>query len=295
MVNNKIHTEEETKSLKLDQEDLSNYLAKIEEEIGSGIGELSNEFSLMVLKINAMNNTMEKLLDEQTKQQSKNYNDKTVNDKLKQMIQSKIDKIFAVRQLRISDYEKTDEESRKGRVTKWVNVRNKGEEFAFKIITEKERANVQNQVTILKELHDWQNITRIYGLTCEENKWYLVSEWAEYGNLREYYINYKDRFDIRLKLRISLDIARGLNFLRAVEIVHRDVRAKNILITLHETAKLANFKFSRSLFTSTSKQSQNLERVRYCAPELLERAHNFKYDHKCEVYSFGILLWEIAE
>ncbi|PKY53380.1 kinase-like protein, partial [Rhizophagus irregularis] len=123
----------------------------------------------------------------------------------------------------------------------------------------------------------------------------LVSEWAEYGNLREYYINYKDRFDIRLKLRISLDIARGLNFLRAVEIVHRDVRAKNILITLHETAKLANFKFSRSLFTSTSKQSQNLERVRYCAPELLERAHNFKYDHKCEVYSFGILLWEIAE
>ncbi|PKY21987.1 kinase-like protein, partial [Rhizophagus irregularis] len=154
---------------------------------------------------------------------------------------------------------------------------------------------VQNQVTILKELHDWQNITRIYGLTCEENKFYLVSEWAEYGNLREYYINYKDRFDIRLKLRISLDIARGLNFLRAVEIVHRDVRAKNILITLHETAKLANFKFSRSLFTSTSKQSQNLERVRYCAPELLERAHNFKYDHKCEVYSFGILLWEIAE
>ena len=36
------------------------------------------------------------------------------------------------------------------------------------------------------------------------------------------------------------------------------------------------------------KQSQILEQVRYCAPD-------FKYDHKCEVYSFGILLWEIAE
>ena len=46
---------------------------------------------------------------------------------------------------------------------------------------------------------------------------------------------------------------------------------------------------------ATLKQSQNLERVRYCAPELLERAPGFKYDHKCEVYSFGILLWEIAE
>ena len=40
-----------------------------------------------------------------------------------------------------------------------------------------------------------------------------------------------------------------------------------------------------------SKQSQNLEWVSYSAPELLD----FKYDHKCEVYSFGILLCEIAE
>ena len=43
------------------------------------------------------------------------------------------------------------------------------------------------------------------------------------------------------------------------------------------------------------KQNDNLERIRYCAPELLERAPDFKYDYKCEVYSFGILLWEIAE
>ena len=78
--------------------------------------------------------------------------------------------------------------------------------------------------------------------------------------------------------------------------MHRDIRAENILITINETAKLANFKLSRSLNAVSLKQVQNLERrVRYCAPELLERAPDFKYDHKCEVYSFGILLWEIAE
>ena len=64
---------------------------------------------------------------------------------------------------------------------------------------------------------------------------------------------------------------------------------------MHETANLANFKLNRSLNAVSLKQSQNLDRVRYCAPELLERAPNFKYVHKCEVYSFGILLWEIAE
>ncbi|RGB38190.1 kinase-like domain-containing protein, partial [Rhizophagus diaphanus] len=123
----------------------------------------------------------------------------------------------------------------------------------------------------------------------------LVTEWAEHGNLREYYTNNKDQFDLRLKLRMSLDIARGLNFLRAVEIVHRDIRAENILITINDTAKLANFKLSRYLNAATLNQKQNLERVRYCAPELLDRAPNYKYDQRCEVYSFGILLWEIAE
>ena len=39
-----------------------------------------------------------------------------------------------------------------------------------------------------------------------------------FGNLREFYTTYKSRFDLRLKLRMSLDIARGLNFLRAAEV-----------------------------------------------------------------------------
>ncbi|CAB4388264.1 unnamed protein product [Rhizophagus irregularis] len=185
IINNRIHIEEEIKSLKSDQEDLSYWTKIVGEEVGFDIEEFSDEFSSM-----------------------------------------------------------------------W------------------ERAYVQNQVTILKELHDWQNIIRVYGLACKRDNWYLVSEWAEYGNLREYYTNYGDRFDMRLKLRMSLDIARGLNFLRAVEILHYDIRAENILITLYETAKLANFKLNRPVF-ATLRQRRNLELVRYCAPELLEMAHNF--------------------
>jgi hypothetical protein len=139
----------------------------------------------MVLKINAMGNMMEELLSEQIKRaRDDNEKIKIINDKFNESIQSKIDKSCAVLQLKISDYEKTDESRKDGRVFKWVNIRNQGEELAFKIISEEEKLNVLNQVTVLKELHDWQNITRIYGLTCEGNKWCLVFEWAEYGNLR---------------------------------------------------------------------------------------------------------------
>ncbi|RGB39542.1 kinase-like domain-containing protein [Rhizophagus diaphanus] len=228
---------------------------------------LSNKFFSTVVMVNTMNNTMENFMNYQTK----------------------IDSIFQVHPLKLSDY-KLDKPRKNGRVAKWYNIKN-NEEFAFKIILGKKDENIiQNQVTILKELHDCQNIIKYYGFTRDENKWYLVTEWAEYGNLREFYTNYKSRFDLRLKLRMSLDIARGLNFLRTVEILHRDIRAENILITLDKTAKLANFKLNRF---SVAK-SKNLERARYCAPELLERVPN-KYDYKCEVYSFGILLWEIAE
>ncbi|GES75769.1 kinase-like domain-containing protein [Rhizophagus clarus] len=265
--------------------DVSNIKSELKEskedtkEMKTCLTNLSKEFSSTVVKVNAMNITMEKFMNASSQNQRK------------------IDNIFQVQSLKLSDYERDDyEKPRKGgRVFKWYNVKNKGEEFAFKTISDKEDQKiVQNQVTILRELHDWQNIIKFYGVVNDGNKWFLVTEWAECGNLREFYKS-KNHFDLKLKLRISLDIARGLNFLRTVEIVHRDIRAENILITIHETAKLANFKLARYLTAATLNQSQNLERVRYCAPELLERAPNYKYDQKCEVYSFGILLWEIAE
>ncbi|GBC01440.1 hypothetical protein RclHR1_00420002 [Rhizophagus clarus] len=199
--------------------------------------------------------------------------------------------------LKFSDFNET---SRKcGRVAKWVDVKNKCREFAFKDISEI-IGSVQKQVTILKKLHDCQNIIKFYGITYDGNKWYSVTEWAEYGNLREFYTNHKHLFDTRLKLRISLDIARGLNFLNRLGIVHRDIRAENILVTINETAKLVNFQLCRILraatFTSREfNRIKSLERVRYCAPELLLETPYLEYDDKCEVYSFGILLWEIIE
>jgi serine/threonine protein kinase len=85
--------------------------------------------------------------------------------------------------------------------------------------------------------------------------------------------------------------------------VHRDIRSKNIVITDHDIAKITNFKFSRGFEEATSNIKIDEECVRYSAPEMLKRGitgekndkRSIKYDTKCEVYSFGILLWEIAE
>src|ERR1043165_9817231 len=87
----------------------------------------------MILKINAMNQTMEKLNNEEN--------------------QAQIDKIFQLHPLRLSDYEVTNEEPRKFGVTKWVNVKN-NEIFAFKRFFDIENPRIiQNKVAIFKELH----------------------------------------------------------------------------------------------------------------------------------------------
>ncbi|CAB4391683.1 unnamed protein product [Rhizophagus irregularis] len=107
------------------------------------------------------------------------------------------------------------------------------------------------------------------------------------------------------EMAITMQNMQRLNFLNSVKMVHRDIRSENIVITDHEIAKITNFKFSRRFDEATSNIAVNKECVRYSAPEMLRRGisgekekkdkYSIKYDTKCEVYSFGILLWEIAE
>jgi len=91
--------------------------------------------------------------------------------------------------------------------------------------------------------------------------------------------------------------------------IHRDIRSENIVITDQDVAKITNFKLSRGFNEATDNVNVGKESVRYSAPEMLRRGItgegagksgnktkcDTKYDTKCEVYSFGILLWEIAE
>jgi len=78
--------------------------------------------------------------------------------------------------------------------------------------------NLKNQVAILKKLKECHCIIQFFGLTTHDDKWYLVTEWADFGNLREYYIEYGP-LDVKLKLRFARDIARGLNFLSAAQVI----------------------------------------------------------------------------
>ncbi|GBC00893.1 hypothetical protein RclHR1_00400007 [Rhizophagus clarus] len=251
----------------------------------------NDQMNVLVERISEMSITM------QTMQNLMDIKRRKKDDVSK--IQTNIDNIFPTSLLQFDDYGEADEE-RSDKLRKYVHIKTK-EEYAFKVI-DQEHFDVKNQVTILMKLKDCQNIINFYGLTSNDSKTYLITEWAEKGNLREYIIAHGQNIDLKFKIRIAYDIAKGLNFLNVVKMVHRDIRAENIVITDHDIAKITNFKFIRIAEEATANLFVNKEVVRYSAPELLRKRFtgekNDKYSDyvtKCEVYSLGVLLWEIAE
>ncbi|CAB5386150.1 unnamed protein product [Rhizophagus irregularis] len=115
-----------------------------------------------------------------------------------------------------------------------------------------------------------------------------------------------DNIDLKTKIKFALDICRGVAYLHECEILHRDIQSANVLVDGKHKVKMANFGLSRKFSDITRNILQNLENIRYMAPEKLavENDNNnnndaqkkkVPYDSKCEIYSVGALLWEIAE
>ncbi|CAG8852546.1 21943_t:CDS:2, partial [Gigaspora margarita] len=154
------------------------------------------------------------------------------------------------------------------------------------------------EFAILGKLSQSPNIIRFYGISEVDNNDVMVFEWAEHGNLKEYYT----RHDIpwTRKIQIIRDICRGILFLRSVNIFHHDIRCENIFIMHNMDPKLGNFKYSRTvdaLSTNLSYVAVNI--VRWMAPELIKkytdrRLDEKKYTIKSEIYSFGMLIWELC-
>ncbi|CAB4388270.1 unnamed protein product [Rhizophagus irregularis] len=183
------------------------------------------------------------------------------------------------------------------------------QEFCFKEFSnnttnspsDESQIEIRRQVNILKELKNTNNIIRFFGVAQENSKFYLVTEWMELGNLHEYYTNYKDKMNWETKIRFALDICCGISYLNDCQILHHDIQSANILVDKNEKIKITNFGLSKKFHDLTRNISPNIENVRYMAPEKLLSVDNdtknekVPYDSKCEIYSVGALLWEIAE
>ncbi|KAF0553680.1 kinase-like protein [Gigaspora margarita] len=151
---------------------------------------------------------------------------------------------------------------------------------------------------IIKELQLFENfdyhekIIKFYGTTKDnENQINFILEYAEDGNLRDY-LDKNKKLGWSDKLNIAKEIAEGLNFLHSNGIIHRDFHSKNILV--HKgRAMIADFGLSEHENVEFEASSA-FGMPAYIDPHCLENSKSNYVSKKSDIYSFGVILWEIS-
>ncbi|CAB5156935.1 unnamed protein product [Rhizophagus irregularis] len=143
---------------------------------------------------------------------------------------------------------------------------------------------------------DYSNrIIRCLGISLDpiKNDYLLIMQYADCSDLQNYL---KDNFKNLTwddKKKLAFQIADGLNYLHNENILHRDLHSKNIVIHEHN-AKITDFGISKIQNDPNSTVYMgNFGVIPYMEPNrILDQ--NFPYTKSSDIYSFGVLMWEIS-
>ncbi|KAJ7998023.1 hypothetical protein DPEC_G00218240 [Dallia pectoralis] len=144
------------------------------------------------------------------------------------------------------------------------------------------------------------NILRMFGICVQdENRYYpdylIVMEFCEKGSLREV-LDSQSKLPWERKAHMSLDAAQGIYRLHQSEEkfkVHGCINSSKFLVAAGYRVKLGGFELAKTETSLKKTKSTKRSSLSYCSPQQLESI-NYKYNKACEMYSFGIVLWEIA-
>lgn len=136
------------------------------------------------------------------------------------------------------------------------------------------------------------NIVSVYDVGKEGNLHFIVMELVEGKPLSDI-IAETGRLDYKKAINITKQVASALDLAHKNQIVHRDVKPHNILITKTGVAKLADFGIARAVSNSTMVEGSNnkvMGSVHYLSPE---QARGSYVDERTDIYSLGIVLYEM--
>lgn len=133
------------------------------------------------------------------------------------------------------------------------------------------------------------NIVNIYDVGSENGMHYIVMEYVE-GITLKTYIEKKGQLSFKEAVSIAIQVGRGIEAAHHKNIIHRDIKPQNIIISTEGKVKVTDFGIARAA-TSNTISADVMGSVHYASPE---QARNGFVDGKSDIYSLGIVMYEMV-
>lgn len=135
------------------------------------------------------------------------------------------------------------------------------------------------------------NIVLYMGICITADKFIMVTEYLENGSLFDQLHKKKKKFTEVEKIEIAYEIVKGMVYLHNMKkILHRDLKSSNVLIGEDwNVVKLCDFGLSGQ--KTKHKKRKRVGTIQWMAPEVIRQED--KIDEKSDIYSFGVIMWEL--
>mmetsp|Transcript_433 Transcript_433/g.774 ORF Transcript_433/g.774 Transcript_433/m.774 type:complete len:314 (+) Transcript_433:303-1244(+) len=154
-----------------------------------------------------------------------------------------------------------------------------------------DRNRLEEEINILRECES-PSVVEYYGAYNKNEEIWIVMEFCEAGSVADLMMHGETCLEEDAICHIAASVLLGLEYLHATNLIHRDIKAGNILLTFSGQAKLADFGVAARLTTIQSQRATVTGAPFWMAPEMAEPS---QYGRTADIWSLGITIIEMAQ